>query len=76
MSGRTFLDTNILVYAVDADEPEKRGLALRLLERLDPGRLVVSTQVLAEFYVVVTASFANGSPRLRPAIGSASSPPS
>lgn len=27
MSARTFLDTNVLVYLFDRDEPEKRELA-------------------------------------------------
>ena len=50
---RAFVDTNILVYAHDADEPAKREIALAWL--LDnAGEFVVSAQVLAEFYVTVT----------------------
>ena len=53
MSGRVFLDTNVLVYLFDRDEPGKRAVAARLLdERAD--QIVVSTQVLQEFYVAVT----------------------
>lgn len=53
MSGRTFLDTNVLVYAVDADHPRRQERALEIL--LDAGaEHVLSTQVLMEFYVTVT----------------------
>jgi predicted nucleic acid-binding protein len=55
MSGRTFLDTNVLVYCFDLGEPAKRKRALAILEGdADVGDLVVSTQVLQEFYVTVT----------------------
>lgn len=53
MSQRAFLDTNVLVYALDTDEPAKRERALRLLES-HAGPLVISTQVLQELYAVVT----------------------
>lgn len=48
-----FVDTNVLVYAFDAGEPAKRARALELLvdETVD---LVVSAQVLNEFYWVAT----------------------
>ena len=48
-----FLDTNVLVYAFDASEPAKRARAVALLEdeALD---VVVSAQVLNEFYWTVT----------------------
>jgi len=49
----SFLDTNVLVYAVDASDPRKRAAALAILE--DEARyLVVSAQVLEEFYWTVT----------------------
>ena len=55
MSGRTFLDTNVLVYCFDVGEPAKRKRALAILEGdADVGDLVISTQVLQEFYVTVT----------------------
>lgn len=54
---RVFVDTNVLVYAHDADAPEKRAVALDVLER-NAQELVLSTQVLAEFYVVVTRKLA------------------
>ena len=48
-----FVDTNILVYPFDRGEPERSERAKRLLG--DPGgNLVISTQVMLEFYVVVT----------------------
>jgi predicted nucleic acid-binding protein len=51
----TFVDTNVIVYAHHWDEPQKRERALQLLEDL-AGRneLVLSTQVLEEFFVTVT----------------------
>jgi predicted nucleic acid-binding protein len=55
MSGRSFVDTNVLVYCFDAAEPAKRTRALAILEgEADVGDLVLSTQVLQEFYVTVT----------------------
>jgi predicted nucleic acid-binding protein len=52
---RTFLDTNVLVYADDLDAGDKREIARALLGELVSGAAaVVSTQVLQEFYVVAT----------------------
>jgi predicted nucleic acid-binding protein len=49
-----FVDTNVLVYAVDPRDPVKRLAAQRLLREPSAGRtLVHSTQVLQEFYVTV-----------------------
>jgi len=54
MTEPTFVDTNVWVYAVDAADPAKRARALDAIAPA-PGRdLVVSTQVLTEFYAVVT----------------------
>jgi predicted nucleic acid-binding protein len=51
-----FVDTNILVYAYDQTAGRKFERARELMERLwDTGEGVVSTQVLEEFYVTVTA---------------------
>ena len=55
MSDVVFVDTNILVYAYDADAGVKRDRAVEKLRQLwetDTGRL--SVQVLQEFYVNVT----------------------
>lgn len=52
---RSFFDTNILVYLFDEDYPEKKAQAQALLEKeTEDGRILVSTQVLQEFYVTVT----------------------
>lgn len=47
-----FLDTNILVYFFDFDEPEKKTIAEQLFR--DHVRIKFSTQVLQEFYVTAT----------------------
>lgn len=54
-TARTMVDTNVLVYLFDQDAPDKQRVARRLLETLAvEGRLVLSTQVLQELYVVLT----------------------
>jgi predicted nucleic acid-binding protein len=58
MSDRAFLDTNVLVYALDEAEPAKRDIARRLLGSTDRGEFVLSTQILSEFYVVATRRLA------------------
>lgn len=63
MSERTFVDTNVLVYARDASEPEKQPVAAAWLGTLweqKTGRL--SMQVLQEYYVTVTAKLRPGLP--------------
>ncbi len=53
---RTFLDTNILLYAEDGDAGVKRLEAQRRIDSLlKAGAAVVSTQVLQEFFVRATA---------------------
>ncbi|MDQ3579674.1 MAG: PIN domain-containing protein [Actinomycetota bacterium] len=54
MRVKSFLDTNVLVYLFDGSDPEKQRRADSVLESHDAARLVVSTQVLGEFYVTVT----------------------
>jgi predicted nucleic acid-binding protein len=58
MTERTFVDTNVWVYAVDEADPAKRARALELLAPSPDSNVVVSTQVLIEFYVVVTRKLA------------------
>jgi predicted nucleic acid-binding protein len=59
MSPLCFFDTNVLVYAADADEPEKQGTAIELFRScVDAGAILLSTQVLQEFYVTVTRKLA------------------
>jgi predicted nucleic acid-binding protein len=51
---RPFFDTNVLVYAFDGGEPEKREVALALIkEHLEEGSGILSVQVLREFYASV-----------------------
>ena len=58
MTEPVFVDTNVWVYAVDTADPAKRERALQAVAPA-PGRdLVVSTQVLTEFYAVVTRKLA------------------
>lgn len=52
---RTFFDTNILVYLFDTDADDKKARAcVRFETEASAGRALLSTQVLQEFYVVVT----------------------
>ena len=58
MTEPIFVDTNVWVYAVDAADPVKRKRAMEVIAPA-PGRdLVISTQVLTEFYAVVTRKLA------------------
>jgi predicted nucleic acid-binding protein len=50
-----FFDTNILIYAVAEDHPERTAIAQDLVRRMaDAGLARVSTQTLQEFYVTAT----------------------
>ena len=52
---RTFVDTNIVLYAYDQREPEKSAIAREILSDLWRTREgLVSTQVLQELYVNLT----------------------
>ena len=55
MSDKIFLDTNILVYAIEVGgpDPAKSSMALGLTQRTD---VYLSTQVLGEFYRAVTSA--------------------
>ena len=58
-----FVNNGVLVYARDASEPKKQPRAAEWVQRLwqeRSGRL--STQVLQEYYVVVTQKLAPGLP--------------
>jgi predicted nucleic acid-binding protein len=56
---KVFLDTNVLVYLFDAGAPAKQAAARELLAtRGEAGEVVLSTQVLQEFYVAVTRKLA------------------
>src|SRR5580658_6138923 len=55
MSVKTFVDTDILIYAHDLDAKEKHLAAKEVLDELWANRTgVISAQVLQEFYVNVT----------------------
>lgn len=55
MSDRRFADTIVLVHLFDADAPAKREWAREILATNGvEGRLVISTQVLLEWFVTVT----------------------
>lgn len=55
MSDKTFVDTNVLLYAHDADAGKKHHVAKNVLAHLWESRTgVLSLQVLQEFYVNVT----------------------
>ena len=52
---RSFIDTNVLVYAHDSDEGHRHKIAKEILADLWQSRSgVLSTQVLQEFYAVAT----------------------
>ena len=59
MTARTFVDTNILVYAHDRAAETKQEIAQQRLEELwTAGCGVVSTQVLQELYAILTRKVA------------------
>jgi predicted nucleic acid-binding protein len=58
---RSFVDTNILVYAYDTTAADKRDRARGLLAPLwDSAEGCLSVQVLQEFFVSVTRKVADG----------------
>ena len=60
VSGRQFVDTNILVYAHDTTAGEKRERSRIILEELwESGDGCVSVQVLQEFFVNITRKVPN-----------------
>lgn len=64
MSAKTFVDTNILIYAHDVDAKAKHEAAKSVLRELWIERAgVLSMQVLQEFYVNVTRKIASPLPK-------------
>lgn len=64
MTGKTFVDTNILIYAHDIDANSKHEIAREVLRELWSERTgVLSIQVLQEFYVNVTRKIPSLFPR-------------
>jgi len=51
-AGKAFFDTNILLYAYSSADPGKQARALELYrEYAQQGRMLLSTQVVQEFFV-------------------------
>ena len=58
MTERVFIDTNIWVYAIDRSEPTKMERARAAIAPQDDAHITISSQVLSEFYTVVTRKLA------------------
>ena len=55
MKDKYFIDTNILVYANDRSEKQKQKRAQEIIfDGIAKENIVISSQVLSEFYVTVT----------------------
>ncbi len=55
MKERSFIDSNILIYTDDAAFPEKQQTAIALLEEgWNSGNIILSTQVLQEYFSAAT----------------------
>jgi predicted nucleic acid-binding protein len=64
MSEKTFVDTNVLIYAHDVDAKARHDAAKQVLRELWSERAgVLSMQVLQEFYVNVTRKIATPIPK-------------
>lgn len=58
IEGTYFLDTNILIYALDETQPAKQHIASRLVrEAISSGRGIISIQVVQEFANVALNKF-------------------
>ncbi len=58
MNDKTFVDTNVLIYAHDIDAGPKHEIAKRIMRELWGERAgLLSTQVLQEFYVYAKDCF-------------------
>jgi predicted nucleic acid-binding protein len=65
MNVKSFLDTNLLIYAIDPTEPAKQAIALRwLADAHETGNGCLSYQVVQEWFNVVLRKSATS---LRPA---------
>jgi predicted nucleic acid-binding protein len=66
MSGRIFIDSNILIYAHDSQAGRRNQVAKSVLQALwDEGIGALSMQVLQEFYVNVTRKIPSPIPKDR-----------
>ena len=58
MSGRYFIDTNILIYSFHEDDPHKREISRELIaDALESSAGVISYQVIQEFLGAATRKF-------------------
>lgn len=57
MSGRDFLDTNVLVYGLDAADPRKHEIARLIMAKAITGEYAVSAQVLAELATALLGKY-------------------
>ena len=62
------VDTNVLAYAEGADGPERRQLALDLLERLPPEYTGVPVQALGELFRVLVGKMGRSPAEARAAV--------
>ncbi len=63
MTYKAFFDTNVLAYGFDKSAPEKQKIAQELVREWLPSRkMVISTQVLQELFVVLTRRLKPGLP--------------
>ena len=61
---KIFVDSNVLIYAHDLDEPHKRTIALRIFEDLWLSKAgILSMQVLQEFYSIATRKIRSPLPK-------------
>lgn len=52
---KIFIDTNVLAYCMDANDPSKRRISRRILKSVtENAKGVISTQVIQEFFVTAT----------------------
>lgn len=54
MNDKIFIDTNVLVYSIDDSEGFKNLAAKSIVNELSNSKGVISTQVLQEFYNIIT----------------------
>jgi predicted nucleic acid-binding protein len=58
MSDKYFIDTNIIIYSFDTENPQKNDIAKKLIANaLENGTGIISYQVIQEFLNVATQKF-------------------
>lgn len=69
MKGKFFIDTNILLYLFSDTESDKRNKVKAFLKSISPQNPVTwSTQVIQEFYQVMTSKFGKDPQKVKSAI--------